>query len=122
MAIKNILISTFVVAFFGVSLAAVYNVGDSAGWSAGIVDYNKWASKYTFHVGDTIVFKYNNQAHNMERVTRQNYAKCNKSSPINVHTSGSDSIILKKPGHIYFICSKFNLCQLGQKVDILVKW
>lgn len=34
---------------------SVYKVGDSAGWSmTGNVDYNKWASSKTFHIGDTL--------------------------------------------------------------------
>lgn len=44
-------------ALFPVSLGAVYMVGDSAGWTLpilGIVDYNKWTSNKTFHVGDII--------------------------------------------------------------------
>lgn len=38
-----------------VSTAAVYKVGDDAGWTIlGRPDYNKWAASKTFHVGDTI--------------------------------------------------------------------
>lgn len=37
------------------SFAAVYKVGDSAGWTTiGNVDYKKWASTKTFRVGDII--------------------------------------------------------------------
>ncbi|RVX21993.1 hypothetical protein CK203_001289 [Vitis vinifera] len=44
-----------VVATLQLSFAAVYKVGDSAGWTTiGNVDYKKWASTKTFHVGDII--------------------------------------------------------------------
>lgn len=37
------------------SNAAVYKVGDSAGWTTiGNVDYKQWAASKTFHVGDII--------------------------------------------------------------------
>lgn len=43
------------VATLQLSFAAVYKVGDSAGWTTiGNVDYKKWASTKTFHVGDII--------------------------------------------------------------------
>lgn len=37
------------------SEAAVYKVGDSAGWTTiANVDYKQWASTKTFHIGDTV--------------------------------------------------------------------
>ena len=37
------------------SEAAVYKVGDSAGWTTiANVDYKLWASTKTFHIGDTV--------------------------------------------------------------------
>ncbi|XWS46828.1 hypothetical protein CRYUN_Cryun14cG0101700 [Craigia yunnanensis] len=42
-------------AFFGVSLGAVHKVGDPTGWtSIGKIDYSKWASTQSFHVGDSL--------------------------------------------------------------------
>ncbi|KAJ6955234.1 mavicyanin [Populus alba x Populus x berolinensis] len=47
-------------------MAVVYQVGDSAGWtSMGQVDYQDWAANKNFHGGDTLVFNYNNQFHNL---------------------------------------------------------
>lgn len=38
-----------------VSYAAVYKVGDSAGWTTiGNIDYKQWAATKTFQVGDII--------------------------------------------------------------------
>lgn len=37
------------------SYAAVYKVGDSAGWTTlGNIDYKKWAATKNFQLGDTI--------------------------------------------------------------------
>ncbi|KAJ7007623.1 hypothetical protein NC653_006606 [Populus alba x Populus x berolinensis] len=40
-------------ALCGVSMATVYQVGDSTGWtSMGQVDYQDWAASKNFHGGD----------------------------------------------------------------------
>ncbi|KAL6966066.1 hypothetical protein U1Q18_044919 [Sarracenia purpurea var. burkii] len=59
-------------------MGAVYEVGDSAGWTnTGHLDYKSWSSTKTFHVGDTIVFEYNKQFQNVIRVTHKNFNTCN---------------------------------------------
>ncbi|BBH01945.1 Cupredoxin superfamily protein [Prunus dulcis] len=84
-------------------------VGDSSGWSSrGLVDYNEWTSTKDFYVGDTIIFAYNNQFHNVMQVTNQDYESCNPTSPIAVYTSGSDNITLDGPGNFYFLVGDSN--------------
>ncbi|KAF9681275.1 hypothetical protein SADUNF_Sadunf06G0208800 [Salix dunnii] len=102
-------------------MAVVYQVGDSAGWtSMGQVDYQEWAASKNFHIGDTLVFNYNNQFHNVKQVTQQGFESCNASSPIATYTNGYDTVAIEKPGHLYFICGYPGHCQTGQKIDILV--
>ncbi|KAF5727067.1 hypothetical protein HS088_TW22G00754 [Tripterygium wilfordii] len=124
MALKRGVIIAFMVslmAIFGACSGAVYRVGDTAGWIAtGAVDYNKWASTKTFHVGDTIVFDYNTQFHNVKQVRHQDFQTCNVTSPMATYSSGSDSITLKRSSHLYFTCGFPGHCQAGQKVDIRV--
>ncbi|KAJ0112941.1 hypothetical protein Patl1_01447 [Pistacia atlantica] len=94
LATRNLQAFLMMAALFQVSLGAVYMVGDSAGWMLpilGIVDYNKWTSNKTFHVGDIITT-----------------------------TAGSTPITLKTLGHWYFICGVAGHCQMGMKVDIKV--
>jgi len=44
-----------IVVMLRLSEAAVYKVGDSAGWTTiANVDYKLWASTKTFHIGDTV--------------------------------------------------------------------
>ncbi|XVF21769.1 hypothetical protein REPUB_Repub12eG0118500 [Reevesia pubescens] len=106
---------------FGVSLGAVHKVGDSTGWtSLGNIDYTKWASTKSFHVGDSLFFEYNSQFHNVMKVTHTDFQSCNGTSAIASYTSGSDSVALKRPGHFYFLCGVPGHCQAGQKVDVLV--
>ncbi|KAK6239197.1 hypothetical protein QUC31_004666 [Theobroma cacao] len=108
-------------AFLGVSLGAVYKVGDSTGWtSLGNINYGKWASTKSFHVGDSLLFAYNNQFHNVMQVTHNDFQSCNGTSAIASYNSGSDTVSLKRPGHYYFLCGVPGHCQAGQKVDVLV--
>ncbi|XP_044494629.1 stellacyanin-like [Mangifera indica] len=123
LAIKKTLAFLMIITAFQVSFATVYKVGDSAGWtlpSIGQVNYTKWASNKTFHVGDVLVFTYDILYHNVERVTQKNYGSCNATSPIASYSTGNDSITLKKIGHKYFICGVDDHCQMGMKIDINV--
>ncbi|XP_022138393.1 mavicyanin [Momordica charantia] len=104
-----------------VAMAAVYKVGDAAGWTiAGGVDYKQWAATKTFEPGDVIVFEYNAQFHNVMRVTHSMYKSCNVSKPLETHSSGNDSITIKSRGHHFFLCGVPGHCQAGQKLDINV--
>ncbi|KAL5819575.1 hypothetical protein ACOSQ4_023417 [Xanthoceras sorbifolium] len=112
-----------ITSLFGVSmaLAAVYDVGDTVGWTImGGVDYRKWADHKDFHVGDTLVFKYSNQYHNVKQVSQKDFLSCNATSPIATYATGSDSITLKSTGHYYFLCGFPGHCEAGQKFQILV--
>ncbi|KAJ8768330.1 hypothetical protein K2173_021483 [Erythroxylum novogranatense] len=101
--------------------AAVYKVGDSAGWTTiGNVNYKQWAATKNFQLGDTILFEYNAQFHNVMRVTHAMYRACNTSAPIAAYTTGNDSITIKTRGHHYFFCGVPGHCEAGQKVDINV--
>ncbi|KAJ0044619.1 hypothetical protein Pint_04140 [Pistacia integerrima] len=49
-------------------------VGDYwVGGTMGNVDYEKWASTKNFHVGDVIVFNYNDQFHDVKEVALQDF-------------------------------------------------
>ncbi|XP_021812812.1 mavicyanin-like [Prunus avium] len=123
MALRNIATLVFFVmmVFSGAYSSSVYRVGDFDGWiSRGLVDYNKWTSTKDFHVGDTLIFAYNNQFHNVMQVSDQDFQSCNATSAISSYTSVSDTITLKRPCHYYFICGAPGHCRVGQKVDIKV--
>ncbi|KAK9075781.1 hypothetical protein SSX86_004110 [Deinandra increscens subsp. villosa] len=103
--------------------SSVYTVGGSAGWTTiGNVDYKQWAATKTFKIGDTIVFTYNKQFHNVMQVSHAEYRSCNVSStPIATHSTGNDSIIIKTYGHHFYLCAVPGHCQSGQKLDINVQ-
>ncbi|KAM0943651.1 putative Blue (type 1) copper binding protein [Dioscorea sansibarensis] len=103
------------------SQGKVYKVGDSSGWTIiGNVNYTAWASSKNFQVGDTIVFEYNKQFHNVLEVKGADFSTCKTASPLASFTTGNDSILIKQAGHRYFICGFPGHCAGGQKVEIMV--
>ncbi|KAJ9171963.1 hypothetical protein P3X46_015257 [Hevea brasiliensis] len=124
MASVNIAVILILVAMalyaVSVAMAATYMVGDSAGWTLPQqpIYYDKWAADKTFVVGDTLVFDYNPQYHNVLRVDQLGFQSCNATSPIMRYASGRDSVALQSPGHFFFLCGFPGHCQAGQKVHI----
>ncbi|GMI73820.1 hypothetical protein HRI_001051300 [Hibiscus trionum] len=118
---KSCVIFIFTMSLWGVAMGTIHWVGGFLGWTtiaAGLpLDYKLWAATRNFHVGDIVIFKYNNNFNNVVRVTHQNYNSCNATSPIAIYSSGSDTINLTRPGHYYFICSLPGRCLSGQKVN-----
>ncbi|KFK35457.1 hypothetical protein AALP_AA5G286600 [Arabis alpina] len=103
------------------SVASVHKVGGSAGWTImGNFDYKKWTSSDTFTTGDSLLFVYNSQFHNVKQVSRLDFLSCNATSAVATYTSGSDTVALTTPGHYYFLCGFPGHCQAGQKLHVLV--
>ncbi|TVU44496.1 hypothetical protein EJB05_03939, partial [Eragrostis curvula] len=140
MGMKHLLVLALGLAMATTSSAVLYKVGDTNGWTIlGNVNYSDWAGKKTFHVGDTIgksfthkhgffaaglgvkrKFQYPKGIHNVLEVKKADYDSCTNSTPIATHTSGDDKIVIKSPGHRFFICGVPGHCAAGQKVNIRV--
>ncbi|XP_062212769.1 mavicyanin-like [Phragmites australis] len=121
MSMKHLLLLTLGLAMAATSSAVVYKVGDTSGWTIlGNINYTDWTGNKTFHVGDTIEFQYPKGIHNVLEVKKADYDSCTNSSPIATHTSGDDKIVIKSPGHRFFICGIPGHCAAGQKVNIRV--
>ncbi|KAK9146681.1 hypothetical protein Sjap_006584 [Stephania japonica] len=120
--LNTIFIFSIVIALSHISLASkIHIVGESGGWDAGTTDYEKWASSQTFNVGDTLVFKYLPNIHNVMQVTQKDFESCNPpAKAIATYTSGKDTVILKTSGDFYFICGAPGHCDAGQKVHVKV--
>ncbi|KAG2327630.1 hypothetical protein Bca52824_010358 [Brassica carinata] len=109
------------VAFFGAAVGGtVHKVGDSKGWTMMGVDYEAWASSRTFQVGDSLVFEYNKDYHNVNEVTPNNFELCVTSNPLERYETGSDTVTLTKSGVHNFICGVPGHCGIGQKLQIVV--
>ncbi|XP_015694694.2 mavicyanin-like [Oryza brachyantha] len=105
----------------GLAAAAVYEVGDKAGWTImGNPNYGSWAASKKFRLGDIVVFTYNKQFHNVMAVSKADYKNCDASKPIATWSTGNDSVVLNATGHHYFLCGFPGHCAIGQKVDVRV--
>ncbi|KAL1190649.1 Mavicyanin [Cardamine amara subsp. amara] len=104
-----------------VRASSFYVVGDFNGWKPMGVDYYKtWSSSKTFYVGDSLIFQYNKDLHNVMEVNFQDFESCNPSSALATYQSEYEPVNLNRTGHYYFICGVPGHCESGQKLDVLV--
>ncbi|KAF4369553.1 hypothetical protein F8388_019422 [Cannabis sativa] len=110
-----------IVAILVPSITAVeYVVGDEKGWTINF-DYQAWAQGKEFHVGDKLVFKYPERAHNVFKVDGVGFKQCAPPADAAALTTGNDVIILTTPGRKWYICGVAQHCQVGnQKLFITV--
>ncbi|KAK1616481.1 hypothetical protein QYE76_021998 [Lolium multiflorum] len=117
-ATKITLLALAAMAVLSIASAATYNVGEPAGeWGFGI-NYGSWASSKQFIPGDSIVFKYSPQAHDVLEVSKADYDSCSAASPITTLKTGNDVVALPATGTRYFICGFTGHCTAGMKVAI----
>ncbi|XP_058226722.1 cucumber peeling cupredoxin-like [Rhododendron vialii] len=122
-----------VLALFGVVAAVmlqcaaaqtVHVVGDASGWIVpqnGAEAYVSWASDKTFVVGDTLIFNFVTNEHDVLQVTKDSYDACTDTNPIgNPITTGPANITLTSAGDHYYICTYGRHCASGQKLTITV--
>ncbi|XWS23933.1 hypothetical protein CRYUN_Cryun28dG0058200 [Craigia yunnanensis] len=101
------------------SLATVYTVGDTSGWTSG-VDYSTWTKGKTFKVGDSLVFNYPT-SHTVDEVSSSDYSTCTVGNAINTDNSGATTVSLKTTGTHYFICGVIGHCGNGMKLAVKVE-
>ncbi|XP_010938921.1 mavicyanin [Elaeis guineensis] len=95
-----------------------FTVGDSKGWNPG-VNYTVWEKKNRpFHVGDWLVFYYQEGMADVVEVDEVAYNKCDASNPITNYSKGrSFAFELNHSQMYYFICS-YGYCYQGMKLAI----
>ncbi|XP_059290373.1 mavicyanin-like [Lycium ferocissimum] len=103
-----------VMATLGSTMAVVYQVGDSVGWTFNY-NYEQWASSKNFQLGDVLVFNYNPQLHNVRQVNKTSFDSCTDHDPVASFYTGSDSLTLMTPGEYYFLCDIPGHCASGLK-------
>ncbi|CAN8237818.1 unnamed protein product [Cochlearia groenlandica] len=109
-------------------LGKTHIVGDSKGWVVPQESdlYYKWTEKEEFHVGDNLLFQYNNKKVSedddvLEISGDLEYLICDPTSPVAVYKTGHDIVKLTKPGVHYYISSKTGHCNAGLKLRVMVK-
>ncbi|CAN8272609.1 unnamed protein product, partial [Cochlearia groenlandica] len=126
MKTKKISNFVFVIMSFMIFLSCcsttVYKVGDSRGWTITKKDaYPSWVRDKIFHVGDSLVFEYDQNVNDVTHVSNAlEYVSCNSPSPKTVYNTGHGVITVTEPGRYYFITSNHIQCVSGIKLGILV--
>ncbi|KAL1199828.1 Mavicyanin [Cardamine amara subsp. amara] len=105
-------------------LGKTYKVGDSEGWNVYDSDfYNKWSEEKQLHVGDSLLFEYDNEANDVLEISGDlEFKACDPTSPVAVHKTGHDLVRLTEPGVHYFISSKTSHCEAGLKLRVVVNF
>ncbi|KAF9587017.1 hypothetical protein IFM89_039703 [Coptis chinensis] len=94
-------------------------VGDDEGWTQ-FPNFTYWAKGKSFHVGDTLVFSYAQELHNVVQVNGTSYEDCIMEPNLGVLQSGNDSITVAEVGQLWYICGVEDHCKNGQKLTIEV--
>ncbi|PKA50291.1 Blue copper protein [Apostasia shenzhenica] len=99
--------------------AAVFIVGDSAGWDLS-ADLASWPRSKLFYVGDVLLFQYS-QYHTLNQVDSNGYYACNASNALLESSDGNTSVPLAAAGDYYFICGTDSHCLGGMKLHVDVR-
>jgi hypothetical protein len=66
------------------------------------------------------VWKYDGQKDSVLQVTKEAYAACNTTNPIEEYKDGNTKVKLDKSGPFYFISGAEGHCEKGQKIVVVV--
>ncbi|RZC62033.1 hypothetical protein C5167_023787 [Papaver somniferum] len=100
------------------------DVLDKEGWTVPTTGndqvYRTWAAGRKFEVGDTLVFNFPTNAHDVAKVSMEDYDSCTASNQNNILKQGPARIPLNSTGPHYFICTISTHCKEGQRLAINV--
>ncbi|KAL2327987.1 hypothetical protein Fmac_021414 [Flemingia macrophylla] len=98
-------------------------VGGQKGWSVPNdpnYNFNQWAEKSRFQIGDSLVFNYQSGQDSVLYVKSEDYASCNTDSPYAKYSDGHTIIKLNKSGHHFFISGNKDNCLKNEKLTVIV--
>ncbi|KAE9446893.1 hypothetical protein C3L33_21201, partial [Rhododendron williamsianum] len=110
------LVLNFEVAQARIRKPRTYIVGGDKGWTFGVG--RRWpVKKQRFRAGDTLVFKYAAEQHNVLVVNRAGYRNCKAPANATSYWTGNDYIKLVK-GHNFFMCGFPGHCRAGMRISV----
>ncbi|XP_022870795.1 early nodulin-like protein 1 [Olea europaea var. sylvestris] len=83
-------------------------------------EFNKWAKKTHFQIGDSLVLKYNSKTHSVLEVNEEGYKISNNANLIKSHNDRETTISLEKSCLFFFISGAEEHCQKGQRLEVMV--
>ncbi|XP_068647943.1 early nodulin-like protein 13 [Aristolochia californica] len=97
--------------------------GKADGWkvpSSSSETLNTWAEANRFNIGDSLVWKIDDEKDSVLQVTREDYQSCNTSNPIASHKDSEVKIKLDRSGPLFFISGLKVNCDKGEKMIVVV--
>ncbi|CAK9183328.1 unnamed protein product [Ilex paraguariensis] len=83
-------------------------------------EFNHWAEKIRFRIGDSLVLKYDGKTDSVLQVTEEDYKSCKTAKPIKTYHDGDTKIELSHSGPFFFISGAEGHCERGQKLVVEV--
>ncbi|XVE50562.1 hypothetical protein DITRI_Ditri01bG0172600 [Diplodiscus trichospermus] len=83
-------------------------------------NYNQWAEKNRFQIGDSLVFTYTPNADSVLHVTEEAYKNCSVEAPMSKYTDGHTVFSLDQSGPYFFISGNQENCQKNEKLVVVV--
>lgn len=101
-----------------------FKVGGSGDWSVPLDpnanNYNQWAERSRFQIGDTLSFNYSADKDSVLIVNKADFDNCNTASPIEKYSDGHSVVKLSRSGPYYFISGVHDNCVKNQKLHVVV--
>ncbi|KAL3333490.1 hypothetical protein AABB24_033522 [Solanum stoloniferum] len=101
-----------------------FKVGGSGDWSvpmdANANNYNQWAERSRFQIGDTISFNYSADKDSVLLVNKADFDNCNTASPIEKYSDGHSVVKFNHSGPYYFISGVHDNCVKNEKLYLVV--
>ncbi|KAM3222854.1 early nodulin-like protein 3 [Capsicum annuum] len=100
-----------------------FKVGGSGDWSVPMDpnanNYNQWAERSRFQIGDTLSFHYSDKD-SVLLVNKADFDNCNTASPIEKYSDGHSVFKFNHSGSYYFISGVHDNCVKNQKLHVVV--
>ncbi|XP_016478987.1 early nodulin-like protein 9 [Nicotiana tabacum] len=101
-----------------------FNVGGSGDWSVPLDsnanNYNQWAERSRFQIGDSLLFVYPSDNDSVLLVTKEDYANCSIAAPIEKYSDGHNIFKFNQSGHFYFISGVHENCVKNENLQVVV--
>uniref|UniRef100_A0A0V0H6Y7 Putative early nodulin-like protein 2-like n=1 Tax=Solanum chacoense TaxID=4108 RepID=A0A0V0H6Y7_SOLCH len=101
-----------------------FKIGGSGDWSvpmdANANNYNQWAERSRFQIGDTLSFHYSADKDSVLLVNKADFDNCNTASPIEKYNDGHSVVKFNHSGPYYFISGVHDNCVKNEKLYLVV--
>ncbi|KAF2314226.1 hypothetical protein GH714_024275 [Hevea brasiliensis] len=104
--------------------ATQFTVGGDKGWTvsgnASAYNYNQWAERTRFQIGDSLLFVYKPDQDSVLQVTKEDYDNCTTTAALATFNDGHTVFTFNRSGPFYFISGNKENCLKSEKMVVIV--